>query len=131
MPRFVQATRERPVPVLDTGEQKRLDYWKEHSKALPRELLEITGWLTSEPERPIASEVDGRIERVRAADATNALFRVPDAGPARQLWHHYLTYLRREQANRRLLALRLAAASRDEEDARKAVDAVRQYLDQA
>lgn len=129
--RLASTGSDRPVPFIDTGEQTRLEYWKEHSAALPRELLEITGWLSQEPERTISSEVDGRIERVRAADATNALFRVPDAGPARELWHLYLTYLRREQANRRLLDLRLVRATRAQTDAQAAVEEARAGLERA
>jgi exonuclease VII small subunit len=129
--RLTGTASDRPVPLIDTGEQTRLDYWKEHSEALPRELLEITGWLSREPERTITSEVGGRIERVRAADANNALFRVPDAGPARELWHVYLTYLRREQANRRLLELRLDRATRAETEAEAAADEARKNLERA
>jgi hypothetical protein len=131
MPRIVQSTGDRPFPILDTGEQTRLDYWREHSEALPRELLELTGWITREPERTIPSEVDGHIERIRAADATNAVFRVPEAGPARELWHVYLTYLRREQANRRLLDLRLARAAEEELELQATLASSRNELERA
>ena len=129
--RLASTTSDHPVPILDTGEQTRLDYWRMHSEALPRELLEITGWLSRDPERTVTAEVDGRIERVRAAEASNALFRVPDVGPARELWHLYLTYLRREQANRRLLELRVARATREETEAAIAAGEAEKGLERA
>lgn len=115
----------RPPPLLDSGEQTRVDYWKDRTEVLPRELLEITGWLgradegrgERDPEREVTAEQEGQRMAVRAREARNAVFRVPLEGPVRERWQQYLAYLRMEQQNRWLKEELLAEAVAEEKAA--------------
>jgi hypothetical protein len=117
----------RPPPLLDSGEQTRVDYWKDRTEVLPRELLEITGWpgragegeTNPGPEREVAADQEGQRVAVRATEARNAVFRIPLEGPVRERWQEYLGYLRKEQQNRWLKEELLAEAVAEEKAARE------------
>jgi hypothetical protein len=120
----------RPWSLSDSGEQTRVDYWKDRTEVLPRELLEITGWLgrrdegasPADPEREVTSEEGGRRVAAKASQAPNAVFRIPPAGPLRERWAGYLEYLRKEQQNRWLKEDLLAEALAEEGAATAEVD---------
>ena len=56
------------VPIGDNGEKTRLSFWQKHAEPIPSDLLQITGWLESTPERWVAAVENGRAQPARAGD---------------------------------------------------------------
>jgi hypothetical protein len=117
-----------PIPPADQGEKQRLAFWQKQVEAIPLELLEITGW--SSTDRIVnAPGDDGRVDVVPLSKRPRAvLFRVPHEGPARQQWELILRVLRREQSRRRLVAHEKRA---EEEEQTRAREALRPIADEA
>ena len=94
-----------PASLIDSGERKRLSFWRQHAMALQSDLLEITGWLGFDPEREVLTRTP-RGTRVVPAESrpANVLFLVPPEGTrAYQNWEWCLGYLRLEQSRRWLV----------------------------
>ncbi len=100
------------VSLVDSGERKRLSFWRQHAMVLPAELLEITGWLGFDPEREVLTGTAKGIRGVPAGSKpANVLFLVPPEGTrAYRNWEWCLGYLRLEQSRRRLVRQRVLEA---------------------
>ena len=117
--------------IVDSGEKARYEFWKDHTEALPRELLEITEWLSRAPGREVLTATAEGRERTRAAYAANVLFRVPAAGPDRKRWEEVIEYLRWAHARRRQTEACLARACDDLNAAEAALSASMDEIDTA
>ena len=89
-----------PFAVLESPEKHRFAFWKDHATPLPRELLELTRWLSSDPGRVVPEQgTDGAVRLTAASAASNVLFLKPERGPAAALWERVLVLLRTIKAN--------------------------------
>jgi len=116
-----------PASLIDSGERKRLAFWRQHAMALQSDLLEITGWLGFDPEREVLTRTP-RGARVVPAESrpANVLFLVPPEGTrAYQNWEWCLGYLRLEQSRRWLVRQQVIEAEAELESAEAELREVR------
>ncbi len=101
------------LAVGDTPERQRFSFWWPHATPIQASLLQVTDWLSENPDRSVP--VVGRADPVRASNVRpneSVLFRLEKAGTRERAdWEWYFLTVRRVQAHGRLVHQKLGETS--------------------
>ncbi len=111
MPRdYSTFTSANALPVIDTPERQRFSFWWPHATPIQASLLQVTGWLSEDPDRTVP--VEGKTEPVPVSDvrpSESVLFRLEKPGTRERAdWEWYFLTVRRVQAHGRLVRQKVA-----------------------